>query len=62
MIISSLASFLKGTDASLEDIVKYYPSITYRSEEGRVSQEIMNKYFLMLGEGTVDKRPIEIVK
>ncbi|XP_076272695.1 prostaglandin E synthase Su(P) [Rhynchophorus ferrugineus] len=48
MIISALATYLKDSDKSLNDIVKCFPFITFYDDDGSKKNEIMNKYFLML--------------
>lgn len=46
MIISALATYLKD-DKELNEIVEFYPFISYMEEGGAVKKEIMNKYFIM---------------
>lgn len=46
MIVSALATYLKD-DKNLNEIVEFYPFISYREEDGAVKKEIMNKYFIM---------------
>lgn len=60
MIISALATYLQD-NKDLVEIVRYYPFISYREEDGSTKKEIMNKYFVMK---TVqdDKRPTEEIK
>ncbi|XP_049784550.1 prostaglandin E synthase 2 isoform X1 [Schistocerca cancellata] len=47
MIISALMSYLYERDQTLQDVVKFYPSIEYKDDNGTVKKEIMNRYFLM---------------
>lgn len=60
MIISALATYMKD-DRNIQEVVKFYPFISYIEEDGSKRKEIMNKYFVMK---TVkeDKRPIEEIK
>lgn len=46
MIISALATFLKD-DRQLNEVVEFYPFISYLEEGGAVKTEILNKYFIM---------------
>lgn len=55
MIISALSTFLKDKK-ELREIVKCYPHITYIDEDGAKKSEIMNKYFLVLGQPTITKQ------
>ncbi|XP_054275499.1 prostaglandin E synthase 2-like [Macrosteles quadrilineatus] len=48
MIISALASYLQESQPNLSEIVKCYPSMSYRDDNGDEKSEIMNRYFLML--------------
>lgn len=57
MIISALATYL-GDDKNLNEIVQFYPFISYMEEGGAVKKEIMNKYFVMKGKDE-DKREKE---
>lgn len=54
MIISALSTYIKDRN-DLKETVKYYPHITYIDEDGSKKSEIMNKYFLVLGENKVSK-------
>ena len=47
MIISLLASYLYDKSNKIEELVKFYPSIAMYNEDGKFTQEIVNKYFLM---------------
>lgn len=60
MIISALTTYLQD-DKDLADIVKYYPFISYRDEDGSTKKEIMNKYFVMKTPNE-DKRSVEEIK
>lgn len=46
MIISALATYLRD-DRNLNEIVEFYPFISYVEERGSVKREILNKYFIM---------------
>lgn len=47
MIISALRSFLHDRNLSLPELVKCYPTMDFRDDEGYLKTEIMNRYFLM---------------
>ncbi|GJQ88054.1 Su(P) [Trypoxylus dichotomus] len=47
MIISALSSYTQDGEASLTDIVKCYPLISFIDDSGSKKYDIMNKYFLM---------------
>jgi microsomal prostaglandin-E synthase 2 len=47
MIISALASYLHDRDQGLKEVVKCYPSISYSEDDGKLKNEILNRYFLM---------------
>ncbi|XP_063239524.1 prostaglandin E synthase 2 isoform X2 [Bacillus rossius redtenbacheri] len=47
MIISALASLLGDPRQTLEDVVKCYPRMEFKDEDGTHRSEIMNRYFLM---------------
>lgn len=47
MIISALASYLHDRDQGLSEIVKCYPSISFTDDDGKLKNEILNRYFLM---------------
>ncbi|XP_018319954.1 prostaglandin E synthase 2 [Agrilus planipennis] len=50
MIISALSSVLRDSKRDIEEITGYYPFISFQDEDGSIKKDIMNKYFLMLGE------------
>uniref|UniRef100_A0A2M4AQ22 Putative glutathione s-transferase-related protein n=1 Tax=Anopheles triannulatus TaxID=58253 RepID=A0A2M4AQ22_9DIPT len=52
MIVSALYSFLRDRKCDIEQLVQYYPSISYENDAGRKVFEIMNRYFLMLKDQT----------
>ncbi|XP_044269831.1 prostaglandin E synthase 2 [Tribolium madens] len=54
MIISALSTYIKDRKG-LRETVKCYPHITYVDEDGSKKSEIMNKYFLVLGENKISK-------
>ncbi|XP_049544332.1 prostaglandin E synthase 2 [Anopheles darlingi] len=47
MIVSALYSYLRDRECDIEQLVQYYPSISYENDSGRKVFEIMNRYFLM---------------
>lgn len=49
MIISALATYLVDAKKNIAEIVKCFPYIDFIDESGRKKTEIMNRYFLMLG-------------
>ncbi|XP_053687487.1 prostaglandin E synthase 2 [Sabethes cyaneus] len=53
MIVSVLSSYLKDTNRDIDELVKYYPSISYVNDAGRKTNDIMNKYFLMLQDAKI---------
>lgn len=55
MIISALATFFKNPK-ELRDIVRCYPHITFIDEDGTKKSDIMNKYFLVLGQTSNEKQ------
>ncbi|XP_069701067.1 prostaglandin E synthase 2 [Periplaneta americana] len=54
MIISALASFLHDRDQGLKEVVKCYPTISFNDDEGKMKNEILNRYFLMY-QGNIPK-------
>ncbi|XP_058834468.1 prostaglandin E synthase 2 [Topomyia yanbarensis] len=48
MIVSVLSSYLNDKSQDVGELAKFYPSITYINDAGRKTNDIMNKYFLML--------------
>ena len=61
MIISVLSSFLNDNSVSLSDLLKYYSVFTVRNNEGRVNEEIINKYFLMYQNVPKNKKFTDVV-
>lgn len=59
MIISALATFFKDRK-ELRDIVRCYPHITFIDEDGTKKSDIMNKYFLVLGQ-TLNEKQIRFI-
>lgn len=49
MIISALATYLADLKKDITEIVKCFPFIDYIAEDGSKKNEILNRYFLMLG-------------
>lgn len=47
MIISALASYLHDRNQGLEEVVKFYPSISFTDDDGKLKNDILNRYFLM---------------
>jgi len=47
MIISALKSLLHDRTSTLAEVVKCYPTMDYRDDDGLLKTEIMNRYFLM---------------
>lgn len=52
MIVSILASYLADPSQDIADLYKFYPTETFVDETGSVKSEVINKYFLMLQDGT----------
>lgn len=52
MIVSLLSSYLIDPTIPIEDLVQYYPSISYFKDDGKKVNEILNKYHLIYGEKT----------
>ena len=50
VIISTLQSYLKGNDRNLLTVVKCYPIVNYNDDDGVKRSEIMNRYFVMMGD------------
>lgn len=48
MIISAIASYMNDSKKDLTDIVKCFPFISFVDDSGQKKTEIMNKYFLMM--------------
>ncbi|CAH1394761.1 unnamed protein product [Nezara viridula] len=47
MIISALTSHLNDKEVSLEEVSNYYPSMSYVDDDGKIRNEILNRYYLM---------------
>lgn len=47
VIVSVLASFLSKPGQDIVELASYYPSLTFYNDQGKKTQDIMNKYFLM---------------
>jgi microsomal prostaglandin-E synthase 2 len=47
VIISALASYLHDRDQGLTEIVKCYPTISFIDDDGKLKNEILNRYFIM---------------
>lgn len=52
MIVSLLSSYMIDPTTPIEDLVKYYPSISYFKDDGKKVNDILNKYHLIYGEKT----------
>lgn len=52
MIVSLLSSYTIDPTVPIEDLVKYYPSISYFKDDGNKVNDILNKYHLIYGEKT----------
>lgn len=50
MIVSLLSSYLNDQSVPIEDLVKYYPSISYMNDAGKKVNDILNKYHVIYGE------------
>ena len=50
VIISCLSSYLMRKDQGLLNTVKCYPKVDYIDDNGTIKSEIMNSYFLMIGD------------
>lgn len=48
--MSVLSTFLADPKQNLLDILQFYPSLSFRDEDGSIKTEIQNRYFLMTGE------------
>lgn len=47
MIVSAMATYLKDKTVDIQDIAKFYPSVSYVDVDGKRKSDIMNKYFIM---------------
>lgn len=56
MIVSAMATYLKDKSANIEEIVNFYPSMSYIDKDGKKKTDIMNKYFVM-NENEANKSP-----
>ncbi|GIY09819.1 prostaglandin E synthase 2 [Caerostris extrusa] len=50
VIISILGSLFLDLPSGLDSVLKYYVPMTYKNEDGKEVEEVMNKYFLMFGD------------
>lgn len=50
MIVSLLSSYMMDPSIPIEELVKYYPSISYMNDNGKKVNDILNKYHLIFGE------------
>lgn len=50
MIVSLLSSYMNDPSIPIEDLVKYYPSISYMNDDGKKVCDILNKYHVIYGE------------
>lgn len=57
-----MGTFLLDTNDKLEDIFKYYVPYTYKDENGKKVQEVLNTYFLMYGDKGNKGRTDEAIK
>lgn len=49
MIISFLQSYLLDRSKGLDELVTYYPLITYENEDKKIVKEVLNRYSVMYG-------------
>lgn len=61
MIISALSSLLMDTEQDVLKLVECYPKVDSRDADGKLSSEIMNRYFLMFGENDPHRTKESIV-
>jgi microsomal prostaglandin-E synthase 2 len=61
MIISALASYLHDREQGLKEVVKCYPNISFTDDDGRLKNEILNRYFLMYQGNTPQDRTKEAI-
>ncbi|KAG8283337.1 hypothetical protein J6590_018929 [Homalodisca vitripennis] len=50
MIISALSSYLLESQGNLSEIVRCYPSISYHDDDGKLKDEVVNRYFIMFND------------
>uniref|UniRef100_A0A1B6ENQ9 Glutaredoxin domain-containing protein n=1 Tax=Cuerna arida TaxID=1464854 RepID=A0A1B6ENQ9_9HEMI len=50
MIISALSSYLLESQGNLPEIVRCYPSISYHDDDGKLKNEVVNRYFIMFND------------
>lgn len=55
MIVSLIASHLQE-QKDIEQLAQFYPTINMLDEKERLTKDIMNKYFLMFGNGIPKNR------
>lgn len=61
MIISLLASLLREKSWKVEELINYYPTIAV-NDNGKLKEEIINKYFLMHGNNLPSDRSLDDIK
>ena len=61
MIISALSSLLMDTEQDVLKLVECFPKIDSRDTDGKLTSEIMNRYFLMFGESDSHRTKESIV-
>ncbi|KAJ1524948.1 hypothetical protein ONE63_009806 [Megalurothrips usitatus] len=61
LIVSVLKTYLTDPRQSLLDIVKCYPPISFRDDDGSVKSEIQNRYYLMAGESVQQGNKKEVM-
>lgn len=52
MIVSLLSSYMIDPTIPIEDLMKYYPSISQLKDDGKRVNDILNRYHLIYGEKT----------
>jgi microsomal prostaglandin-E synthase 2 len=62
MIISVLVSYLYDKSTKINELVKYYPTMTTYNEKGQLKHEIINKYFLMYSNSIVKDKDLNNIK
>lgn len=60
MIISALATYLRDNKKAITEIVRCFPFITFYDDSGSKKNEIMNKYFLMFSDQSIQVNAKEI--
>jgi len=61
MIISALSSLLMDTEKDVLKLVECFPKVDSRDADGKLTSEIMNRYFLMFGENDSQRTKESIV-